>query len=170
MSGSQVSATRKALYRRLWSNVRHLPGGEETMRDMVAVLRDRDGTGTKLMGTEDYTSVKQLTVGQLKRLIAEVEERMDWPERRRAKGQDNVAWLISQKTRSYIRYLATELGWDNAALQGFCERQIKRTAPATRKQASALIEPMERMLAERGRKMVERKGRKWWDPPSEGEP
>jgi hypothetical protein len=156
---------RVALNRRLWGMVRHLPGGEETMRDMIGVMRQEDGSGAELAGTPEYTSVRQLSNLELEALCDRVEAQLGWGPRRRAKAGTTVHWMVSVRECAYIRYLGRSLGMDQAAIEEFSTRQIKKPGPRTHKEASALIEPMERMLEERGYTKREVKGRKWWDPP-----
>jgi hypothetical protein len=155
--------------RRLWGMVKHLPGGEETMRDMIGLMRQEDGSGAELAGTPEYTSVRKLTDAELEKLGDRIEAQLGWGPRRRAKTGAAVHWIVSERERAYIRYLGKALGMDQAAVAEFATRQIKKPEPKTHKEASALIEPMERMLEERGFAKREVKGRKWWDPPKAAE-
>lgn len=156
---------RASLNRRLWGMVRHLPGGEETMRDMIGIMRQEDGSGAELAGTISYTSVRQLSDAELENLCNRIELKLGWGSRRRAKPGTVVHWMVSERERAYIRYLTRQLGWEPDAALEFTQRQIKKDAPKTHKEASALIEPMERLLEERGYTKREVKGRKWWDKP-----
>ena len=157
---------RKALNRRLWSLVRTLPGGEETMRDMVGQLRQRDGTGKSLLGTDEYTSTRKLTDGQFLRLLELVEEKGGWPRRRRS-NEGNTVWLISDQEKKYIRFLRKALGFSDETFDGFVDKQTKGKGIRTHRAASAVIEPLERMLSDRGWMLTETKGHKWWERPTE---
>lgn len=159
---------RKAANRRLWSHVRHLPGGEETLRDMVAQLHQQDGTAKDLVGTDEYTSTRRLTDAQFMRLIERVQEKVDWPKARRSR-EGNVAYLVTEGTREYIRFMAGALKFTGEAFDAFVARQTKGKGLKTRRAASAVIEPLERMMRARGWTATEAKGRKWWDPPREEE-
>lgn len=154
-----------AKLRLLWGMVRNHPGGEQAMRDIVVSIHDEDGTCQELRGTDDYASTKNLTGPQFERLLDRVAEGACWPRRRRAK-MYNVVFLISKAEQAYIRFLKESLGWADESFQAFAKRQTKGQGVRTHRQASAVIEPMERMLAERGWRLTERKGDKWWDPPS----
>lgn len=160
---------RRQLTRRLWSAVRRLPQRESTMRDMVAVLRQEDETGRELLGTDEYTSTRRLTVRQLRTLVDRVEDagRRAAGPRRRARGPAKMVWFVSEPERKYIRFLAQSLGWSDVVLEEFALRQTGGRGVRTHKDASAAIEPMERMLRdERGWTCTEAHGRKWWDPPA----
>jgi len=162
-----MTSKRRGLNARLWSLIKLLPGGEETMRDMVAAMHQADGTGKELLGTDEYTSTRRLSERQFKHLLKLVENRArraKWPKRRRAP-EGNVVWFVSEAERKYIRFLSISLGWSKKALTEFVERQTKGKGVRTHKAASALIEPLERMLRERGWTCTETRGQKWWSAP-----
>lgn len=139
------------------------------MRDMVASLRSEDGTGRDLVGTDAYTSTRKLTVPQLRKLIARVEEGGKRERRRQAPAACQIDHLLSKGERDYVEFMRRALQWSKAALDDFAARQCKGKRLATHAQTTALITPMERLLKERGwvRSDLEN-GRKWWDPPPEG--
>lgn len=156
---------RKAANSRLWGLVKSLPGGEQTLRDLVAILHQEDGSGKGLLGTKEYCSTRLLTDGQFARLMRMVEEKSTRPKRRRCL-DGNVVWLVSGGELRYVRYLARSLGWTKETLQEFISRQTHGRGVKRHQDASAVIEPMERMLRERGYRLTEEKGRKWWSKPS----
>ena len=161
--------SQRRLSSRLWGLVRRHPGGEQTLRDVIAAIHDEDGTNQAARGTDAYTSTKTLTDKQLARAVDRLDEGAAPRKRRRSKGDKQVKFFISGGERSYLGVLKSKLRWSKDAYREFCERQIKKPAPQTHNEATALIEPMERMLAERGWKLTEYPGGgKWWDPP-EGE-
>lgn len=160
---------RRALNSRLWGLVRReLAGGEETLRDLVALLRQEDKSGRELAGTERYTSIRLLTDEQLKRLVEMVEERCG-KKRRRSPDGTQVTFLTSPGELRYVSYLAGELGWSKEALDAFTARQTEGKGLRTHALVSAVVEPMERMLRERGYTCEESCRRKWWTQPSGGE-
>jgi hypothetical protein len=156
------SPKRAARNRQLWSLVRKLPGGEPQLRDLVAVLRTEDGSGQELIGTEEYTSTRLLTDAQFSALLQMVRDKTGWRPSRRSDG--NVLWLVSAAERKYITFMAVRcLGWTQKALEEFVTRQTKGRGLRTHAQASALIEPLERMVQERGGwVLTEDHGHKWW--------
>jgi hypothetical protein len=158
---------RRAVNARLWAMTKQqLPGGEETLRDLVALLRQEDGTGRELAGTVDYCSTRLLTDAQLYQLLEKVKERAE-PKKRRRADAGNVTFLISVGERRYINVLRRQLGWSEEALAEFGDRQTKARGLTCHEQATAVIEPMERMLREKGWVCTEEDGHKWWAPPGE---
>lgn len=127
------------------------------MRRMVARLR----------GTDD-TSTRSLTTEQLAQLVDQVEDAAPRKRRRARPGGGKVRYLVSRGELRYIDYLAQQLGWDGETLAKFSRRQCKRDRPTTHRAASSVIEPLERMLRERGwQDDGDRHGRKWWTPPQQ---
>jgi len=150
--------------------VRHLPGGEETMREMIAYIRQEDGTGQEL-NSEDYVSTRKLSDEQFQHLLSMVRSKSNAPRKRRRRSRaGNVTYMVTDGERKYINFMAGALGWSEDALQGFVARQTRGKGIRTHRQASAVMEPMERLLKERGWSLSEGKGgRKWWDKPAKKE-
>lgn len=157
-----MSFNRKAANSRLWGMVRSLPGGKETLRDLVALLRQEDRSGKELLGTEAYCSTRLLTDLQFQRLLQMVAEKVPGRPRRRRCLTGNVVWLASGGERRYVNWLARALGWTPEALEEFITRQTQGRGIKQHKDASSVIEPMERMLRERGFTCEEADGKKWW--------
>ena len=154
---------RQALNGRLWGRVRALPGGEPRLRELVAAIHQEDGTGGKL-APELTTSTKCLTYDQLARLERRVVAECPRQRRRRSPTGDAV-WLATDRERKYARWMARQLGWSAESFEEFCGRQAKRPSPATHNQASAVIEPLERLMRQAGWHCEEeRDGSKWWSP------
>ena len=154
-----------SLNRRLWTLVRKHPGGEDALRDMVASIHSDDGTGKALVGTDAFTSTRQLTEKQFLRLIARVEAGVPRPTRRKNNDEGNVTFLATAGSTNYIRHLAGELGWTDEGLKKFIKRQTKGKGVRTYAEAQAVVVPLERMLRDRGYELLISNGRKWCVPP-----
>ena len=131
--------------RRLWTFVRTLPGGEQTLRDMVGLLHQEDRSGADLVGTPEYTSTRKLTDRQFEELLRRVEAKSKRPPRGRKPPEGNVVFMVGTRERSYITFMARSLGWSRPTLRAFVERQTGRPEVKTHAEASAVIEPMERI-------------------------
>ncbi|MHA1573915.1 MAG: hypothetical protein ACTSX8_07965 [Alphaproteobacteria bacterium] len=149
--------------RKLWSLVRMLSGGEETMRLMVMKIHEEDGTGDPLRGTEEFTSTRKLTMNQFERLVGMVEGEAGPLPRRRSNGE-NVSFIATKQQRAYVHHMANCLGWSAAALKSFIERQAGEAGMKTHRKASSVITPMERLMREHGYVCSETDGKKWWEP------
>ncbi len=150
--------------RRLWSLVRSLPGGEETMRDIVVRIRYEDCQAPA--GQAVDTSTRSLSDAQFALVLDHIEKSVGRPQRRRSTTGDAVYPIFDKKgdrRLKYINFMAQQLHWSREKKEGFIRRQTKGKGIKTHRLASAVIEPMERMMKQAGRVCDEKPdGSKWW--------
>lgn len=161
-------------YRLLWIAVKHLPGGEPQLRDLVAALNDRDGTNAAAKGSDEYSSTKALSDAQFNQLLDQVVKEAKLPKaprrarRRRlpAEVATTVVFLATQEELVYVVHLFDLLRWGEEARAGFVLRQTKHPEIKTHWDASRVIEPLERMLKRKGFSLDEGQGKKVWRAPA----
>ncbi|HLY94425.1 MAG TPA: hypothetical protein VKP14_06230 [Gaiellaceae bacterium] len=173
--------TRHAAQRLLWAGVRKLPGGEDTLRALVAQVNDRDGTNADSKETDGYSSTKRLTDVQLAALAEDVRRRVGLPPAsklpRGPRGgkprrptpiadPETTTFIASDGERVYVEYLFRLLGWeDNSERAKFVERQTRGIGLRTHRACIAVTVPLERMLRERGFIVTEKDHVKTWARP-----
>jgi hypothetical protein len=164
-----MNKQRTPYYRRLWSLVRELPGGEEAMRDMISLIRAEDGTGRELAGTRDYVSTKLLSLEQLRRLIDMIAEKLPQRPRRRSEF-GNVTFLAAPREVRFITRLAAALGWPPEGLEAFVRRQTSGRGLKTHDDVQRVLVPLQHIAQRHGFRFINAGGRKLFLPPnSQGE-
>lgn len=114
-----------------------------------------------VVGHFGVSSLKELTADQTRFLIdtmtecaAEtgVKEEVVCPH------GDNVVEILTVKQREYVDYLVESLAWDATHFENFCRRTIKKSRPRTKREATAVITGLFRVVGH-GKRKEENRGK-----------
>ncbi len=174
---SAAPASRTLALRCLWSAARQLEDGEAVIREHVRRLNERDGTNAGARGTPEYSSTRKLSDRQFSELLDVVagltgrtpqafRPRGPRGGRPRRESGGRATYLVTPAERTYVTYLLDLLEWSPGARDKFIARQTRGAGIRTHRDASAVIEPLERMCRAKGHVLDESQRVKRWRAPA----